>query len=344
MSEETFSAYVCHAKSQPLECEVNFCTWDQNMVQMDIICCGVCGTDLHTIDEGWGPSEFPCVVGHEIIGRVTKVGSNVKKIKVGDRCGVGCQSAPCHECDYCKKGMENLCSVHAVWSCNDRYENATKDQTYGGFAEKWGGLQDFVVKIPDNFSSEVAASFLCGGVTTFTPLKRYNVSKGDKVAVLGLRGLGHFGVQWAKAMGAEVIAFDVIPDKVEDAKLGCDGYVLMQKEEEIQRHLNSFSHILASKIVNKCWATYLKMVKKNGIFILCDIPEIPLSELSAFTMAGQQLTIASSFIGSPSDIQECLDFASEHNVRTWVNTFPMKINEAIQVREAKPRYRALVMN
>jgi D-arabinose 1-dehydrogenase-like Zn-dependent alcohol dehydrogenase len=348
MSGETYSAWVCPGRSQPLQkSEVEFCTWDENMVQMDIICCGVCGTDLHTVDEGWGPTEFPCVVGHEIIGKVTKVGNNVKKIKVGDRCGVGCQSASCHQCDYCKKGMENLCAVHAVWSFNDRYENPTKDKTYGGFAEKWRGPQDFVVKIPDNFSSEVAASFLCGGVTTFTPLKRYNVGKGSKVAVLGLGGLGHFAVQWAKAMGAEVIAFDVIPDKVDDAKkLGCDGYVLMQKEEQIEPHYNTFTHILATKIVNKCWPTYLNMLKKNGIFILCDIPEVPLEGLNAFTMAGKQLTIASSFIGSPSDIQECLDFASEHNVRTWVNTFPMdQINDVFQfVRDAKPRYRAVVMN
>ncbi|GAN05807.1 hydroxyacid dehydrogenase [Mucor ambiguus] len=348
MSEETFTAWACKSKSAPLEpMEMTFCHWDEDMVQMDIICCGVCGTDLHTVDEGWGPTEFPCVVGHEIIGNVTKVGKNVQRIKVGDRCGVGCQSACCGKCDYCKKGMENLCSTHAVWTFNDRYDNPTKDKTYGGFAKKWRGNQDFVVKVPMDFSPEVAASFLCGGVTTYAPLKRYNVGKGSKVAVLGLGGLGHFGVQWAKAMGAEVVAFDVIPDKVNDAKkLGCDDYVLMQKEEQMEPHYNTFTHILATKIVNKCWDQYFKMLKNNGIFMLCDIPEVPLSGMSAFVMAGKQLTIAGTFIGSPSVIQECLDFAAEHNVRTWVNTFPMeKINEAFEfVRQAKPRYRAVVMN
>lgn len=347
MSEDTFIGYACTSKGAPLEpMEMKFCSWSDDMVQMDVICCGVCGTDIHTIDEGWGPTDFPCVCGHEIIGKVTKVGNNVKRIKVGDRCGVGCQIASCGKCDFCKKGMENLCEKHAVWSFNDRYDD-TKEKTYGGFAKKWRGNQNFVVKIPDEFSSEVAASFLCGGVTTYAPLKRYNVGPGSKVAVLGLGGLGHFAVQWAKAMGAEVVAFDVIPDKVNDAKkLGCDDYVLMQKEEQIEPHYDSFTHILATKIVNKCWETYLKMLKKNGIFILCDIPEEPLAGIPPLVLAGKQITIAASFIGSPSVIQECLDFASKHNVRTWVNTFPMeKINEAIKfVREAKPRYRAVVMN
>lgn len=243
--------------------------------------------------------------------------------------------------------MENLCSTHAVWTFNDRYDNATKDKAYGGFAKKWRGPAAFAVKIPDEFSSEVAASFLCGGVTTFAPLKRYGVGKGSKVAVLGLGGLGHFGVQWAKAMGAQVVAFDVIPDKVNDAKkLGCDDYVLMQKEEQMEPHFNTFTHILGTKVVNKCWDQYLKMLKNNGVFIQCDIPEVPLSGINAYVLCGKQLTIAGSFIGSPSDIQECLDFAAEHNVRTWVNTFPMdKINDAFKfVREAKPRYRAVVMN
>ncbi|KAG0948735.1 hypothetical protein G6F61_009065 [Rhizopus arrhizus] len=348
MTKEEYTAWVCFEKGQRLEkSKVEFCTWDENMVQMDIICCGVCGSDIHTIDSDWHHTQFPCVVGHEIVGIVTRVGSKVKKIKVGERCGVGCQVASCHQCEYCKKGMENLCVVRPVLSFSDRYNNPTRDKTYGGFAEKWRGPQDFVVKIPHHFSSEVAASFLCGGVTTFTPLKRYNVGKGSKLAVLGLGGLGHFAVQWAKAMGAEVVAFDVIPDKADDAKqLGCDDYVLMQKQEQIEPHYNTFTHILATKIVNKCWPTYFNMLKKNGIFILCDIPKDPLEGLNALTMAGKQLTIASSFIGSPSDIQACLDFASEHNVRSWVNTFPMdQINDALQcARDAKARYRAVVMN
>jgi uncharacterized zinc-type alcohol dehydrogenase-like protein len=327
--------------------KMNFCTWDEDMVQMDIICCGVCGTDIHTVDEGWGPTEFPCVVGHEIVGKVTKIGANVTNIKVGDIGGVGCQSAACHKCDYCKKGMENLCSTHCVWTFNDRYDNSTRDKTYGGFAEKWRGNKEFVVNIPDHLTPEVAASFLCGGVTTFAPLKRYNVGPDSKVAVLGMGGLGHFGIQWAKAMGAKVVAFDVVPEKAEDAKkLGCDDFVLMQKEEQMEPHYNTFTHILGTKVVNKCWEQYFKMLKNNGVFIQCDIPEVPLSGISAFILCGKQLTLAGSFIGSPSDIQECLDFAEKHNVRTWVNTFPMsEINEVFQyVRDAKPRYRAVVMN
>jgi D-arabinose 1-dehydrogenase-like Zn-dependent alcohol dehydrogenase len=243
--------------------------------------------------------------------------------------------------------MENLCSSHAVWTFNDRYENATKDKTYGGFAEKWRGNKDFVVKIPEHLPSEIAASFLCGGVTTYAPLKRYNVGPGSKVGVLGMGGLGHYGVQWAKAMGAEVVAFDVVPEKAADAqKLGCDEFVLMQKEEQMEPHYNTLTHILATKVVNKCWDQYFKLLKSNGVMMLCDIPEVPLSGMSAFVMCGKQLTLAGTFIGTPTDIQECLNFANEKGVRTWVNTFPIdQINEVFEfVREAKPRYRAVVMN
>ncbi|KAG0171915.1 hypothetical protein DFQ28_000780 [Apophysomyces sp. BC1034] len=346
MSNDTFQGWVCPSKSAPLEKrELTLCTFDDWSVDMDVICCGVCGTDIHTIDSGWGPTNYPAVCGHEIIGRVTRLGKNVTHLQIGDRAGVGCQCASCHECSYCKEDNENLCAKHAVWSFNDQLDNGEK--TYGGFADKWRGDGRFAIKIPDNLESTVAASFMCGGVTTFAPLKRYNVGPGSKVAVLGLGGLGHFGVQWAKALGAEVVAFDVIPDKVEDAKaLGCDEYVLMQNEEQIEPHYNTITHVLATKIVNKCWDQYFKLMKSNGVFIQCDIPEVPHSGLSGLVMAAKQITIAGTFIGSPKDIRDCLELAAEKNVRSWVDTFPMdKINEAIQfVRDAKPRYRAVVVN
>ncbi|KAI8976244.1 NAD and Zn-dependent alcohol dehydrogenase [Pilobolus umbonatus] len=348
MSGDKFIGYACKSKGGKLEpTELNLCHWDDDMIEMDVLCSGICGTDIHTFDEGWGPTEFPCVAGHEVIGKITKVGNNVTKHKVGDRVGVGCQSASCHNCSFCKEGNENLCSTHAVWTFNDHYDNAHKDKTYGGFAKKWRGNQHFAVPIPQEFSSEVAASFLCGGITTYAPLKRFNVGKGHKVAVLGLGGLGHFAVQWAKAMGAHVVAFDVVPEKVEDAKkLGCDDYVLIQKEDQVEPHYNTFSHILATKIINKSWPQYMKMLKNNGVFIQCDIPEEPLAGIPPLILAGKQVIVAGTFIGPPGEIEECLQFAAKNNIRTWVDTFPMdKINEAIEfVRQGKPRYRAVVVN
>lgn len=343
---DMLNGWACLGKGQPLvQKKFPLVQFDDNSIDMDIICCGICGTDIHTIDSGWGPTNYPTVVGHEIIGRVTRVGKNVTHLQVGDRAGVGCQCGSCHKCTNCKEGKENLCDEHAVWTFNDHLENG--DITYGGFADKWRGNKDFVFKIPDALSSVDASSILCGGITTYAPLKRYNVGPESKIAVLGLGGLGHFGVQWAKALGAKVVAYDVVPEKAADARtLGCDDYVLAQDREQLEPHWDSFSHILATKVLNENWNDYFKMLKKNGVFILCDIPEVPLSGLNALEMAAKQINVVGSFIGSPRDIREALDFAAQHNIRTWANEFPMsRANEAIQfVRDGHPRYRAVLVN
>ncbi|KAI8967965.1 NAD and Zn-dependent alcohol dehydrogenase [Mycotypha africana] len=343
---QTLNGWACYGKGQPLvKAEFPLTQFDDDSVDMDIICCGICGTDIHTIDSGWGPTHYPTVVGHEIIGRVKRVGKNVKHLKVGDRAGVGCQCDACHQCGNCQNHKENLCEDHATWTFNDRWKNG--DVTYGGFADRWRGRKEFVFKIPDALSSIDASSILCGGVTTYAPLKRYGVGKGSKLAVLGLGGLGHFGVQWAKKMGAEVVAYDINEDKKQDAKdLGCDDYVLINQPDQVQRHMNTFTHILATKVLNKQWSQYFEMLKKSGTFILCDIPEEPLSGLSALTMASKQINVAGSFIGSPDDIREALAFAAKHGVRTWAKEFRMdQVNEAIKfVREGQPRYRAVLVN
>lgn len=348
MGKDTFIGYACKSKGAPLEkMELELPTWDEDMVEMDVICCGICGTDIHTFDEGWGPTEFPCVAGHEVIGKVTRVGDNVKHIKVGDRCGVGCQSASCHKCQYCQEGNENLCTTHCVWTFNDHYDNPTKSKTYGGFAKTWRGNQYFAIPIPDAFTSEEAASFMCGGITTYAPLKRFNVGPGHTVGILGLGGLGHFAAQWAKAMGAKVVAFDVLPEKVDDAKkLGCDEYILINKEEQVEPYYNQITHLLATKIINKLWPQYFQLLANNGVFIQCDIPEEPLANIPPLVMAAKQIIIAGTFIGAPGQIKECLEFAAKHNIRTWVDTFPMdQINEAIDyVRKGKPHFRAVVKN
>ncbi|GAA5801587.1 hypothetical protein HPULCUR_007035 [Helicostylum pulchrum] len=343
---ESLSGWACFEKGGPLvKSEFPLTKFGDDSIDLDIICCGICGTDIHCIDSGWGPTNYPMVAGHEIIGRVTRVGKNVKHLEVGDRAGVGCQCGSCKKCTNCHNNKENICEDRAVWTFNDYWDNG--DKTYGGFADKWRGEKEFAFKIPDKLSSVDASSILCGGVTTFAPLKRYGVGAGSKVAVLGLGGIGHFGVQWAKAMGAEVVAYDVVPEKAKEAKLlGCDDYVLVRNPKEAEPHYNSFTHILATKILNKNWDEYFKMLKKNGTFIVCDIPEVPLSGINALDMAAKQINIAGTFIGAPSDIEESLSFAAERGIRTWVNEFPMnKVNEAIKyVREGKPKYRAVLVN
>jgi D-arabinose 1-dehydrogenase-like Zn-dependent alcohol dehydrogenase len=342
----TLNGWASFGKGQPLvKTEFPLTTFGDDSIDMDVICCGICGTDLHTIDSGWGPTDYPVVVGHEIVGRVIRVGKNVTHLKVGDRAGVGCQCGACHQCTNCKDHKENLCDDHATWTFNDYWKNG--DKTFGGFSDRWRGDKNFAFKIPDAIPSADASSILCGGVTTFAPMKRFGVGKGSKVAVLGLGGLGHFGVQWAKAMGAEVVAYDITADKEADAKaLGCDDYVLVQDAQHAKVHNDSFTHILATKILNNSWDNYFTMMKKNGVFIVCDIPEVPLSGINALTLAAKQINVVGSFIGSPRDIEESLDFAAKHNIRTWANEFPMdKVNDAIEfVRQGNPRYRAVLMN
>jgi len=189
---QTLNGWACFGKGEALKkAEFPLTQFGDDSVDMDIICCGICGTDIHCIDSGWAPTNYPAVMGHEIIGRVTRVGKNVKHLKVGDRAGVGCQCGSCHQCTNCRDHKENLCEDHAIWTFNDHWPNG--DTTYGGFSDRWRGNKDFAFKIPDALSSVDASSILCGGVTTLAPMKRFGVGKGSKVAVLGLGGLGHFG-------------------------------------------------------------------------------------------------------------------------------------------------------
>ncbi|KAL1930848.1 hypothetical protein VTP01DRAFT_9985 [Rhizomucor pusillus] len=297
---------------------------------MDITHCGICGSDIHTLDCGWVPIEYDVVVGHEITGVAIRVGKNVKHIKVGDRIGVGAQCGACLECYHCRNGDENICLNGVIGTYIGRWPNVEK--TFGGYADKWRGHQRFVFKIPDNMSNEVAATFLCAGITTYAPVKRYNVKPGDKVGVIGIGGLGHFAVMWAKAMGATVVALSSTDRKREDAKaLGCDDYVVIGDEEAMKKHAISFTHIICtsfSKDFN--WDAYFSMMLHNSTFILAGLPEEPLK--------------VGSIIGSPKMIEEMLQFASETSVRPWLNKFPMKeCPQAVQhMREGKARYRIIL--
>lgn len=263
-----------------------------------------------------------------------------------DRAGVGAQCGSCLECDNCKNGFENICERKAVLTYNDHWQNG--DKTYGGYADKWRGHQRFVFKVPDNMSNELAATFFCAGVTTFAPLKRYGVKAGDKVGVIGIGGLGHFAVQWAKAMGAEVVALSSSDRKRDDAKaLGCDDYVITKDTESMQKHAGTFTHIVCTAFGGEFnWALYLSMIKANGYFIMVALPEEPLAGIPAGLLALRQISLVGSFIGSPRDIEEMLDFAAKTDVKPWIQKFPMKeCPEAIKaMRNGSPRYRIVLEN
>ncbi|KAL0090173.1 chaperonin 10-like protein [Phycomyces blakesleeanus] len=320
--------------------------FDDYAVEMDITHCGICGSDIHTIDSGWGPTDYPCVVGHEITGVCTRVGKKVKKVKVGDRIGVGAQSGSCLECENCKNGDENLCSKGMIPTYNGRWPNG--DKSFGGYADKWRGHEHFVFKVPENMSNEIAATFFCAGVTTYSPLKRFGVKPGDKVGVIGIGGLGHYGLQWAKAMGASVVALSHSERKRADAKeLGCDDYILTTDKKSMNEHSGTFTHILSTSFgSNFDWESYLGLLKTNGNFIIVGIPETPLTGIPAMMLAMHQISIVGSVIGSPAVIEDMLNFAAAHNVKPWISKYPMKeANEAVKaMREGKARYRFVLEN
>jgi D-arabinose 1-dehydrogenase-like Zn-dependent alcohol dehydrogenase len=375
----SIALYCKQWKAKPLagktleNIELPLKTFDDDAVDMDISHCGICGSDIHTIgkqqkieplnhywffllltsshdiiviDSGWGPTNYPCVVGHEITGVCTAVGKNVTHIKVGDRIGVGAQSGSCLECTNCKNGQENICLKGMIGTYNGKWP--TGESSYGGYADKWRGHQRFVFKVPDNMTNEIAATFFCAGLTCYAPLRRHNVTKGSKVGVIGIGGLGHFAVQWAKAMGAEVIALSSSDRKREDAiKLGCSDYVVTSNKEDMARYNSTLTHIICTAYSTDFdWPTNLSTLTTNGIFIIVGLPEEPLAGIPAGMLALKQITLSGSIIGSPSEVQEMLEFAAKTGVKPWIQKYPMsKVNEAIaDFRAGKPRYRIVLEN
>ncbi|CAO3628130.1 unnamed protein product [Mucor hiemalis] len=244
MSNDTFTAWAVLEKGKPLaRTELKLKQWDEDSVEMNVTHCGICGSDVHTADSNWGPSDYPCVVGHEIVGVVSRVGKNVTNLKVGDRAGVGAQSGSCHSCEACESGNENLCSGVATFTYNSKWANG--DKSYGGYADKWRGDYRFAFKVPDDMSSAEASVFFCGGITSYAPLRRTNVTSKSVVGIMGLGGLGHFGVLFAKAMGATVIGLSSGSRKRDAAlELGCDDYLNTSDEADMKKFENKLTHIL----------------------------------------------------------------------------------------------------
>ncbi|KAI8985204.1 chaperonin 10-like protein [Pilobolus umbonatus] len=344
---DTLHGWAAFKAREPLVLtELPLKTFNDDDVEMDITHCGICGSDVHIVDCDWGPTDFPCVTGHEIVGVCTKVGKNVKNIKVGDRLGVGAQCDSCGQCEECKRGEENICQGHKIFTIASKYPNGEK--VSGGFADKWRGNQKFAIKIPDGMSSEIASTFLCAGITTYAPLVNHRVTKGSKLGVLGLGGLGHYAVLWGKALGAEVVALSSSDKKRDDAKaLGCDAYVDTSNKEELERHKNSFTHIIATYLSNNFdWGSYFELLKPDGIFIVVGLPDSPISGIPAMPLVSRQITVVGSAIGPPRMIEEMLQFAHKNNVKPWITKYPMKnINEAFDdFRAGKPRYRFVMEN
>ena len=324
-------AYAAQSASTPLaEWSIERRTPKPHDVQLEILYCGVCHSDLHTARNEWGGTKYPVVPGHEIVGRITAVGDHVTKYKVGQLAGIGCMVDSCRECDNCKEGLEQYCSNGMVGTYNGQEKDGS-GITYGGYSKQIVAHEDFILRIPENLPLEGIAPLLCAGITTYSPLRHWKVGKGDKVGILGLGGLGHMGVKLAASMGAEVTMLSHSPKKEADAKrLGAHKFLLTSDEQQVKSVRKYFDFILDTVSAEHDYNLYLGMLKTNGVMVCVGAPPIP-SKVSAFNLIGERRTLAGSLIGGIPETQEMLDYCAEHNIVSDVELIKMnEINEAYE--------------
>ncbi|HEX3911321.1 MAG TPA: NAD(P)-dependent alcohol dehydrogenase [Solirubrobacteraceae bacterium] len=282
-------------------------------VLIDIAFCGICHSDIHQARDEWGGAIFPMVPGHEIAGIVAAVGSGVTRFSVGDRVGVGCMVDSCGECEYCLAGEEQFCTKGNVQTYNARDYDG--EVTYGGYSRQVVVKDHFVVKIPDVIELQDAAPLLCAGITTYVPLKHWHVGEGTKVAVIGMGGLGHVGVQIAAAMGAEVTVLSQTLSKREDGlRFGAKHYYATSERETFKQLAGSFDLILNTVSANLPLDAYLRLLRVDGAMVTVGAPSEP-DKVHAFSLIGGRRSLAGSAIGGLPDTQEMLDFCAEHDVR-----------------------------
>ncbi|KAH6977352.1 NADP-dependent alcohol dehydrogenase [Ilyonectria sp. MPI-CAGE-AT-0026] len=326
--------------------------WQEDDVDIQITHCGVCGSDAHTLSSGWKETIYPCCVGHEIVGKAVRVGSNVKNISVGDRVGVGAQARSClqPDCPDCTRGRENYCARQHVGTYAAKYPNG-EGISYGGYADYNRTNSRFVIKIPEGLASEDAAPLLCGGVTMYSPLRQNGCGPGKRVGIIGVGGLGHFGVLFAKALGADkVVGISRRASKRDEVlALGADQYIATADDENwAKENARSLDIIICTaSSANMPLTDYLGLLDVGGHFTQVGLPDGGnLPPINVFTLIRSNISIGSSLIGSPSEIEEMLQLAVDKQIKPWVETRPMEeANQAIVDLEAgKPRYRYVLVN
>ena len=313
-------------------------------IEIEILYCGVCHSDLHTARNDWGGTKYPSVPGHEIIGRITKIGSEVTKFKVGDLAGVGCLVDSCKECESCKQDLEQYCLTGSTGTYNGA-DKHLQGHTFGGYSEKVVVTEDFVLKIPENLDLKAVAPLLCAGITTWSPLRHWNVKAGDKVAIIGLGGLGHMGIKLAKALGAEVTLFSRSPDKIQDAlDLGADSVVISTYENEMNAVKGKFDLIIDTVPYDHDVNPYLNTLNISGTLVLVGFIGQMNDALFTPPMILGRRSVAGSVIGGIKETQEMLDFCGEHNILPEVEMIKMQeINEAYErMLKSDVRYRFVI--
>ncbi|MBD1876017.1 NAD(P)-dependent alcohol dehydrogenase [Nodosilinea sp. FACHB-131] len=315
-------------------------------VQIEILFCGICHSDVHSVRDEWSDfmsTTYPIVPGHEIVGRVTEVGSAVTKHKSGDLVGVGCMVDSDGTCPNCKAGFEQFCQ-NTIFTYNSPDKHKTAPVTYGGYSNSVVVDERFVLRVPNNLELAGVAPLLCAGITTYSPLRHWGVTEGKKVGVVGLGGLGHMGVKIAHALGAHVVVFTTSPGKTEDAlRLGADEVVVSRNADEMQKHAGSFDFILDTVAAKHDINAYLNLLRLDGNITLVGAPEKPL-DVAAFSLITGRRSLSGSMIGGIAETQEMLDFCGQHNITADVEVIPIqKVNEAYdRLLKSDVKYRFVI--
>ena len=315
-------------------------------VQIEILFCGICHSDLHSVRDEWSDfmsTSYPIVPGHEIVGRVTQVGSAVTQFKSGDLVGVGCMVDSDGHCPNCKAGFEQFCQ-NAIFTYNSPDKHKTAPVTYGGYSNSIVVDQRFVLRVPLNLDLAGVSPLLCAGITTYSPLRHWGATEGKKVGVVGLGGLGHMGAKLAHAMGAHVVVFTTSPGKKADAlRLGADEVVVSRNADEMQKHAGSFDFILDTVAAKHDINAYLNLLRLDGNITLVGAPEKPL-DVAAFSLIMGRRSLSGSMIGGIAETQEMLDFCGEHNITADVEVIPIqKVNEAYdRLLKSDVKYRFVI--
>lgn len=308
-------AYGATAATKPLEkLTIQRRHVGHHDVKIDIAYCGVCHSDIHQVRSEWDGTQYPCVPGHEIVGRVSEVGNHVSKFRVGDLVGVGCIVDSCRHCVDCEEGLENYCD-NMVGTYNFPTPDAP-GYTLGGYSQHIVVDENYVLKVKhDEQQLAAVAPLLCAGITTYSPLRHWNVGKGKKVGVVGIGGLGHMGIKLAHAMGAYVVAFTTSESKKQEAlSLGADEVVISKDATEMTGHQKSFDLIINTVAASHNLDPFLTLLKRDGTLTLVGVPETPHQSPNVFNLVGKRRSIAGSMIGSIAETQEMLDFCAEHNI------------------------------
>ncbi|HEU5218811.1 MAG TPA: NAD(P)-dependent alcohol dehydrogenase [Gemmatimonadales bacterium] len=302
-------------------------------VEIQILYCGVCHSDLHTVRAEWAGTMYPCVPGHEIVGRVTRVGREVKGFRAGDLAGVGCMVDSYRTCAACRSGLEQFCDNDGViWTYNSEDRKLPGHRTYGGYSGRIVVDEAFCLHLSADVNLAAAAPLLCAGITTYSPLRHWGAGAGKKIGIVGMGGLGHMGLKLSHALGAHTVLFTTSPGKAEDAKrLGADEVVISRDAAQMRRHSTSFDMILNTVSVSHDLEDYTRLLRRDGSLVLVGAPEQPHTAARFGTLISRRRSIAGSLIGGIRETQEMLDFCAEHGIVSEVEVIPIQyINEAYE--------------